>query len=78
MRPCKGHATFPPVILCEMGISSSLAFAITRFFKIALHLLFRQDFGSGQIPVKVDGSEFASEQQVFGVCRGMDREQLPR
>lgn len=40
------------------------------FFKIALHLLFRQDFGSGQIPVKVDGSEFASEQQVFGCVQG--------
>lgn len=42
------------------------------FFKIALHLLFSQAFGSGQIPVEVDGSEFASEQQIFGVCRGTD------
>lgn len=36
-------------------------------FKIALHLLFWGDFGSGQVAVEVGSSEFASEQQVFGV-----------
>lgn len=41
-------------------------------FKIALHLLFWGDFGSGQLPVEVGSSEFASEQQVFGVSWGAD------
>ncbi|PKU37137.1 hypothetical protein llap_12561 [Limosa lapponica baueri] len=32
---------------------------------------------ASRIPVEVDGSEFGSEQQIFGVCRGTDGEQLP-
>lgn len=65
--------TFSPVILSEMGVlrgNGNLAFTgICNYmcFKIALHLLFWGEFGSGQVPVEVDGSEFASEQQVFGV-----------
>lgn len=69
---------FSPVILSEVGVlreNGSLAFTGVcnhMCCKIALHLLFRGDFGSGQIPVEVDSSEFASERQVFGVWWGAD------
>lgn len=68
-RPC----LFSSVIFSEMGVShgnGNLAFTGIcdhMCFKIALHLLFWGDFGSGQVAVEVGSSEFASEQQVFGV-----------
>lgn len=64
---------FSPVILSEMGVlrgNGNLAFTGIcnhMCFKVPLHLLLRGDFGSGQVPVEVDSSEFASERQVFGV-----------
>lgn len=64
---------FSPVILSETGVlcgNGNLAFTGIcnhMCFKIALHLFLRGDFGSGQVPVEVDSSEFVNERQVFGV-----------
>lgn len=70
---------FSPVILSEMGVllgNGNLAFTGIHnhmCFKVALHLLLRRDFGSGQVPVEVGSSESASGTSL--VCDG---EQIPQ
>lgn len=46
-------------------------FVITCVVKL-LFISYSGEAGSGQIPVEVDSSEFASERQVFAVWWGAD------